>query len=183
MRALVVYESMFGNTRSVAYAVAKGLEEWVPVDVEEVSSAPRVLGEEVSLLIVGGPTHAFGMSRDGTRRDAATKGSGRPLVSKGGGIREWLSKIEHPAATLTAAAFDTKINKSWLPGSAAKAAHKRLRWLRFDVVTAPESFLVTDTTGPLVDGELDRAEAWGKRIGSVWARGNPAAPKHGGDES
>ena len=75
MRALVVYESMFGNTKAVAYAVAKGVEKWVPVDVAEVSSAPTVLNEEISLLIVGGPTHAFGMSRESTRRDAATKGT------------------------------------------------------------------------------------------------------------
>jgi flavodoxin len=174
MRALVVFESMFGNTREVAYAVATGLEKWIPVDVAEVGSAPTILGDEISLPIVGGPTHAFGMSRESTRSDAATKGTG-PLVSMGEGIREWLSKIGHPRGELLAATFDTKINKSWLPGSAAKAAHKRLRGLRFRMVLPPESFLVTDTTGPLVDGELARAEAWGEQVGAVFARGNRAA--------
>lgn len=174
MRALVVYESMFGNTRAVAYAVAQGLEKWVPVDVAEVGSAPIVVGEEISLLIVGGPTHAFGMTRDSTRQDAATKGSS-PMVSKGEGIREWLTKLTPAPDGRLAATFDTKLNKSWLPGSAAKAAYKRLRWLRFRMATAPESFFVTDTTGPLVDGELERATAWGEQIGAVWARKSPAA--------
>ncbi|HEX6234703.1 MAG TPA: flavodoxin domain-containing protein [Jiangellaceae bacterium] len=174
MRALVVYESMFGNTRAVAHAVAKGLERWIPADVMEVGAAPTDLGEDIALLIVGGPTHAFGMSRDSTRRDAAKQGNGS-VVSSGEGIREWLSKVVHMRDELPAAAFDTKINKSWLPGSAAKAAYKRLNWQRFRLVTAPESFLVTDVTGPLVDGELDRAEAWGEQVGVVWARGSRAA--------
>lgn len=174
MRALVVYESMFGNTRAIAYAIAKGLENWVPVDVTEVKSAPTVLGDEISLLVVGGPTHAFGMSRDSTRRDAEIKGAG-PVVSTDEGIREWLGKLGHPRSGFPATTFDTKINKSWLPGSAAKAAHKRLRWLRFQMVTPPESFFVTDVAGPLVDGELDRAQAWGEQVGAVWARGNRTA--------
>ena len=124
----------------------------------------------MSLLVVGGPTHALGLSRDSTRRDAATKTS-RGLVSPGIGIREWLSRIGHPRADVAAAAFDTRVNKAWPPSSAAGAVHKRLRWLRFRMITAPESFLVTDTTGPLVDGELDRALAWGERVGAIWASG------------
>jgi hypothetical protein len=174
MRALVVYESMFGNTKAVAHAIAKGLETWAVVDVVEVNSAPTVLGEDVSLLVVGGPTHAFGLSRESTRRDAATKAAGN-LVPTGEGIREWLSRIAHPTAGIAAAAFDTKISKPRLPGSAAKAAHKRMRWLRFQMAAPPQSFFVTDTAGPLVDGELDRARSWGERLGAAWASPNNAA--------
>ena len=174
MRALVVYESMFGNTRAVALAVAKGLEKWVAVDVAEVGSAPTVREDEVALLVVGGPTHAFGMSRESTRRDAATKTT-EALVSTGDGIREWLAQIGPAPTGLSAAAFDTKINKAWLPGSAAKATYKPLRWLRFRMLLTPESFLVTDTSGPLVAGELDRATAWGEQVGAAWARENRVA--------
>lgn len=168
MRALVVYESMFGNTKAVAHAIAKGLETWAVVDVVEVNAAPTVFGEDVSLLVVGGPTHAFGLSRESTRRDAATKTT-RPLISTGDGVREWLSRIAHPAAGIAAATFDTKINKPRLPGSAAKGAHKRMRWLRFRMAAPPESFFVTDATGPLVEGELERARSWGERLGAAWA--------------
>lgn len=174
MRALVVYESMFGNTQAVARAIADGLETWAAVDVVEVNAAPTVLADDISLLVVGGPTHAFGLSRESTRRDAATQTAGT-LVSTGAGIREWLSRIAHPTTEIAAAAFDTKINKPWLPGSAAKAAHKRMRWLRFRMAAAPESFYVTGASGPLVDGELDRARAWGERLGSMWASPSNAA--------
>lgn len=176
MRALVVYESMFGNTQAVAQALARGLDQLVTADLAEVSTAPTILGDDVSLLLVGGPTHAFGLSRDSTRRDAATK-TARGLVSPGIGIREWLSRIGHPRADVAAVAFDTKIDQPWLPGSAAGAAHKRLRWLRFRMITAPESFLLTDPTGPLLDGELDRALAWGQRVGAIWAKGNRFATR------
>jgi hypothetical protein len=174
MRALVVYESMFGNTQAIAQAVAKGLDKWFTVDLAEAGSAPTVLDEEVTLLIVGGPTHAFGMSRESTRRDATTKTTAA-LVSTGDGIREWLNRIGRPRSGVAATAFDTKANKPWLPGSAAKAAHKRLRSLRFRMIVAPESFFVTDMTGPLVDGELVRAQAWGEQIGTAWASGNRTA--------
>lgn len=168
MRALVVYESMFGNTRAVAQAVAGGLARSMTTDVVEVSSAPVILGDDITLLVVGGPTHAFGLTRPSTRRDAASK-TAQHLVSTGIGVREWLSRIGRAPTSIAAAAFDTKADRPRLPGSAARAAHKRLRWLRFRTVAAPETFYVTDMTGPLVDGELERARQWGEQLGSAWA--------------
>ena len=56
MYALVVYESMFGNTRQIAEAVAEGLGSAMEVRVVEVGTAPPVVGEDVALLVVGGPT-------------------------------------------------------------------------------------------------------------------------------
>ena len=70
-RALVVYESVLGNTQAVAKAIAEGLGESRPVTVKEVSDAPDAIPPDVGLLVVGGPTHAFGMSRPETRADAA----------------------------------------------------------------------------------------------------------------
>ncbi|HEY8721330.1 flavodoxin domain-containing protein [Pengzhenrongella sp.] len=54
MRALVVYESMFGNTRDIAQAVADGMSAEVEVEVVEVGAAPEHLDAEVGLLVVGG---------------------------------------------------------------------------------------------------------------------------------
>ena len=55
MRALVVYESMYGNTRDVAKAVADGLATRMPVQLTEVGTAPTVLGDDIGLLVVGAP--------------------------------------------------------------------------------------------------------------------------------
>lgn len=159
-RALVVFESMYGNTEAVARAIADGLASRMPVDVVEVSDAPAP-ADDVTLLVVGGPTHAFGMSRPSTRKDATTR-AGRPAVSRGEGVREWLTAL--PARPgLRAAAFDTRSDRHRVSGSAARAIRRRLRRAG-TIVEGPHSFYVTDTEGPLVDGGLDRARAWGAAL-------------------
>jgi hypothetical protein len=97
MRALVVYESMFGNTRLVAEAVADGMSSGVDVEVVEVAAAPTSF-DDVELVVVGGPTHALGMTRQRTRDDARRQGeqSGHEVVSKGIGMREWLEGVRSP---------------------------------------------------------------------------------------
>jgi hypothetical protein len=64
MNALVVYESMFGNTQKVAQAIGEGLSTEMDVDVQEVGVAPDKIGDQVTLLVVGAPTHAFSLSRE-----------------------------------------------------------------------------------------------------------------------
>lgn len=161
MKVLVVYESMYGNTRDVAEAIAAGLSSRVTVDVVEVGSAPADVDDEVALVVVGGPTHAFGMSRSSTRADAAEEG---PVLSAGQGIREWVENVRLPAA-IRAATFDTKVSKPRLPGSAASAATKRLRRKGARIIANPTTFYVTGKTGPLAAGELGRA----RRLGEVLA--------------
>lgn len=168
MRALVVYESMFGNTRDVATAIAAGIATRMPVETLEVSAAPPVIPEDVDLLVVGGPTHAHGMSNPESRADAARRAGDR-LVSRGIGIREWLETLGGASSRVTAAAFDTRIKgPGVLWGSAAKGAERQLQGLGFRVVANPESFLVGGPTGPLfdrlVDGEVGRARAWGEGL-------------------
>src|ERR1044071_6501017 len=104
-RALVIFESMFGNTQIVAEAVAEGLSSRYATDLTEVSIAPTRIADDVWLVVVGGPTHAFGLTRSRTRQDAATQAD-RPLVSPAGGLREWLEVAERPRAGVGAATFD-----------------------------------------------------------------------------
>jgi hypothetical protein len=163
MTVLVVFESMFGNTKVIADAVAEGLAGHLPVEQVEVGVAPTVIGGEVELLVVGGPTHAFGLSRSGTRQSAAEQADG-DLVSAGIGLREWLGALHKGPADVAVAAFDTRISKPRLPGSAAAAADKRLRRLGFRVVAPSTSFYVRGTTGPLLDGEAERARRWGEEL-------------------
>ncbi|WP_020014912.1 flavodoxin family protein [Promicromonospora sukumoe] len=171
MRALVVYESMFGNTQAVARAVAEGIEASMHADVVEVGAAPRTVPADVTLLVVGGPTHAFSMSWPSTRRDAA--GRATAVISRDEGIREWLGGLPGVCTPTAATAFDTRAT-SRLTGSAARAAGRRLDRLGYALVTAPASFRVADITGPLADGELDRAHAWGKTVGAEVVEHRPA---------
>ena len=173
MRALVVYESMFGNTREIALAVAEGIGARMPVETVEVGSAPTVLPDDLTLLVIGGPTHAHGMTKPESRADSA-KRAGDRLVSRGSGIREWLAALYGGSSRVAAAAFDTRIKGPGLIwGSAAKGAAKSLRGLRFRVVAEPESFLVDGPTGPvfdrLVEGERERARSWGRQLGASLA--------------
>lgn len=166
-RALVVFESMFGNTAEVARAVARGLDDHVTTEVVEVGTAPARLAEDVDLVVVGGPTHAFGLSRPSTRQDAAERRQ-HPPVSPGIGVREWLALLEG-ATGRRAAAFATRMGASGLPGSAARGVHRRLRRLGLIPMGAPQSFRVVGTDGPLADGEAARAEAWGDELGIALA--------------
>lgn len=158
-RALVIFESMFGNTRTIAEAVAEGLSSRFATELTEVSLAPVRVAGDLSLLVVGGPTHAFGLTRTGTRQDAAKQADG-PLVSPHTGLREWLQAVEEAPSPVAAAAFDTRIDQPRVPGSAARGAERRLRRLGFRIVAPAESFYVTGTKGPLLQGESERARRW-----------------------
>lgn len=157
MKAAVVFESMWGNTEAVARAVAEGLGDRAVL--VEVSAAGHDLADDVDLLVIGGPTHAFSMSRQTTRQDAARQGAPAPDVAVG--IREWLADLP-PSDRRAVATFDTRVTKvRRLPGSAAKKAAGEVRRRRLGRLLGTESFYVADVAGPLLDGELERARQWG----------------------
>lgn len=173
MRALVVYESMFGNTEEVARAIGEGIAASMHADVVEVGAAPDTVPADVILLVVGGPTHAFSMSWPTTRRDAAQQ-AGTP-VSRDRGIREWLGGLPGATTETEATTFDTRVT-SRVTGSAARAASRRLDRLGYRLAAAFTSFQVTGVAGPLVAGELDRARDWGRALGAEVAARRPSRP-------
>jgi Flavodoxin len=166
--ALVVFESMFGNTERVARAVAEGLEaEGVPTRVAEVSEAPADIPSTIDLLVVGAPTHAFSLSRPSTRADAVRQGA--PATRAAIGLREWLetmhSRGDH---TPHVAVYDTRASKfRRLPAAAGPSAARLARRRKFAPVDRPVSFLVSDVQGPLLEGELDRASSWGRSLAAA----------------
>ncbi len=163
MRALVVYESIFGNTEKIARVIADGLAARMSAEAVEVGVAPKSIGEDVALLVIGGPTHAWGMSRQGSRQGAIKDATQSP-VSAGIGVRDWLGAIDKGSKTAVAT-FDTRFNKPrWLTGSAARSAQKQLRRLGFRIAAPAESFFVAGSTGPLEDGEMKRARRWGEEL-------------------
>jgi len=169
MKALVVYESMYGNTHVVADRVAEGLRTGADVTVVPVCDASVQLLDEADLLVVGGPTHVHGMSSDRTRNaaaDAASK-TGSVLTmdksAKGLGLRRWLEQL--PAGKgLAAAAFDTRMTgPALVTGRASRSIARALTRHGFDVIADPESFLV-DHDNHLVAEAQERAFNWGRLL-------------------
>jgi len=167
MTALVVYESVYGNTRAIADAIRDALaasgHDAIAVAVADAPAAP-----DADLLIVGGPTHMHGLTTSLSRRMAvkAAEEDGHHDVEPGAGaeqgLRQWLRSLpERPDRDgATAAAFDTRGDaNAALTGSAARGVARRLRRRGYTVVDS-ESYLVDDAEGPLHEGELDRARAW-----------------------
>jgi hypothetical protein len=174
MDAIVVYESVYGNTRAIAEAIADGLVADVVLAVHEARGHKGT----ADLLVVGGPTHVHGLATKRSRHVAAATAQedGRshlePHATEEPGLRTWLGDLS-PAAAHHAATFDTRLDEPpWLSGMAARGIARRLRRLGIDVI-ATESFLVEDAEGPLKAGELERARAWGAEL----ARWLPASKK------
>lgn len=158
MRAVVIYESMFGGSERIARAIQAGLAPHAEVDVINVDDAPSRL-DGVDLLVVGGPTHAWSMSRASTRKGAQQQTTEQ--IRSRNGIREWLRSLSAAPAGVRAVAFDTRLDKPrWLTGSAARGAVKLLRGLGYPLLAPPESFFATQTPGELRAGEEDRARNW-----------------------
>lgn len=173
MRAVVVYESMYGNTHHVATAIGAGLGSVADVVVVSVQEASASLVDGADLLVVGGPTHVHGMSRTSTRHAAAEAaaepGSDLDLEpdAEGPGLREWFAGLDRLRAD--AAAFDTRMHgPAALTGRASKGIAKNLRHHGAALVADPESFIVTKENELEVDEE-QRARAWGEDLARALA--------------
>jgi len=168
MKVVIVYESMFGNTRIVADAIAEGFGTGNEAIVVPVTQAEVGLLEGADLIVVGGPTHVHGMSRANTRRgaaDVASKPGGGLTFEPGAdgpGLREWFAG--QPQQRMRAAAFDTRLEgPAVLTGRASKGIARLLRAHGFTLLVRPESFLVT-SDNHLRTGEPQRAWDWGRAL-------------------
>ncbi len=144
MKALIVYDSVYGNTEKIAQAIgdAVGREVRVlrvgEVDVTELNT--------LGLLFVGAPTHG-----------------GRPSPT----MREFLDRVPPSALKgINVAAFDTRMTTRWVRifGYAAGRIAKSLQKKGGTLIGAPEPFYVEGGEGPLKEGELERAAAWAKTV-------------------
>jgi hypothetical protein len=165
MKALVVYESLYGNTAAIGQAVASSLRTCgFEVSDGLVSKVDTALAAEGDLLVVGGPTHVHGMTSATSRKTAASDQKNsfpEPTVTPG--LRGWLNELP-PGAGRLAAAFDTPIDKpAVVTGSAAKGIGRRLKGRGFRLVAQPGSFFVSGNNR-LLEHELERAESWATEI-------------------
>jgi len=171
MRALVVYESMYGNTHAVAGNIADGLRADYEVTLVPVAEATAELVAAADLLVAGAPTHMHGLSSASSRRTAAKAAAkdGSELRldpdAEGPGMRDWLKDLGRWDGL--AAAFDTRITGvPAFTGRASRPIAKLLRRHGYRLVAAPESFLVGSQSA-LLDGEADRARRWGMTVGAA----------------
>jgi flavodoxin len=155
MKALVVYDSVFGNTEKVAQAMGDALGSQAEVQALRVGDVEAEHLSGLDALVVGSPTRAF---------------SPTPA------IKAWLRSL--PSGSLEGvkvAAFDTRfpvedVDVAILKflvkifGYAAKPIADRLGKKGGDLVIPPEGFFVKDTEGPLKDGELERAADWAQQV-------------------
>jgi|SRR5947207_9892646 len=165
MKVVVVYESMFGNTKSIGEGIAEGLREAAEVIAGTVDEVSPDEVDDAAMIVAGGPTHAHGMARPNAHQSVAKMDPHHkygPVLPGRESLRGWLERV--PAGRTMAAAFDTRFDKpQWLTGSAAKKIARRLRD-RGHSILGTESFFVRTTGGPLADGELERAVAWGRAL-------------------
>jgi hypothetical protein len=179
MRALVVYESMYGNTHAVAVNIAAALSTRHNVTLVPVTRATPELVAAADLLVVGGPTHMHGMSSAASRRMAAEtahkEGSGLTMDpdADGPGVHGWLDALGGPDMLGSgqhvglAVAFDTRLTGApLLTGRASRSISRLLVRHGYRLLIPSESFLVTKQN-TLLDGEAARARAWGAAIGTA----------------
>ena len=156
MKALVVYDSMFGNTEQVAQEIGQALlSEGHEVQTLRVTEASSQQATEVDVLLVGSPTRAF-----------------RPTPA----ITQFLKEIpDNGLQGIKVGAFDTRVSLEEvnskvltffvkLFGYAAEPMAKRLQQKGGAQALSPEGFIVTGKEGPLREGELERAAGWAKGI-------------------
>jgi flavodoxin len=155
MAALVVFDSIFGNTEMVARAVAEVLSTAGPVRTLRVSEVEAGHLEGVTLLVVGSPGQAFGASP---------------------GLQAWLARLPPGRCEgVLVAAFDTRIDATSIRNPiaaflarrsrvAAAVVEKRLLQLGGSPAGPAEGFFVVQKTGPLREGETDRARAWARAL-------------------
>ena len=144
MKALVVYDSLYGNTEKIAQAIGDGIAG----EVRVVRVGEVVVSElkTLDLLFVGAPTHGGRASEP---------------------MREFLDKVQAPGLEgINVAAFDTRLTNKWarIFGFAAGRIAKNLKKKGGTLIGSPKAFYVEGTEGPLKEGELERAAGWAKDI-------------------
>src|SRR4051794_4855629 len=123
MQALVLYDSKFGHTEQLARAIGDALGREYTARVFPVTHAPPFTRQGIDLLVIGGPTHAHGMSAP---------------------MKALLSELHRgDLAGVVAATFDTRFHMArLLSGSAARSIAQRLERAGCRMLAPPESFFV-----------------------------------------
>ncbi len=163
MKAVVVYESLWGNTAAIAEAIAAGLGGGTMALSTAEAIGPALAG--VDLIVAGSPVLAFKMPSERVRESLRTTPADapRPADLTHPSMRSWLEAL--PPGQGRSAAFDTQVHGPF--GSAGPAIGKALEQAGYRLLTKPAGFFVAGKYGPLRDGELERAGLWGEELGKM----------------
>ena len=146
-KAIVLFDTKFGNTEKIAQALALGMEkQGVNVDCTNIENVKIDKLTEFDLIAVGGPTHGFGMSAP---------------------MKTFIKKLENSnLKNRRAFAFDTKTgSRFW--GSAAKGIEKRLERKGMVIVKSHTSAIVEGLKGPLQEGMEKKFEKIGAELANI----------------
>ena len=156
MQAIVVYESVWGNTAAVARAVAAGIGEGcVAYPTDEVPTAALASAD---LIMAGAPVFGMGLPSDRMRATIKPGDAGADLTHPS--LRTWLASM--PTGHGYAAAFETRL--WWAPVGATRTIEQSLAALGYAPIVEGARFVVRGREGPLREGELERAAAWGRGL-------------------
>lgn len=162
MKAIVVYESMWGNTAAIAHAIAEGMGNGTPA-LSTAEATSEVL-DGVDFIVAGSPVIAFQLPTEKSRANLGTYEAKAPTPPDRShpALRTWLDSLEPGHGR--AAAFESRI--WWSPRGATGTIEKKLAALGYKTAAPGERFIVESPYGPLKAGEYDRARAWGTHLAS-----------------
>jgi len=161
MKAIVVYESHWGNTAAIAKAIAEGLGPGAQALTTSQAVNQEITGAD--LIIAGAPVLGFSLPTDAMIK-SLSKEAVKPDLSNPS-MRDWLDSL--PKGHGGSAAFETRI--WWSPGGATKAIQRVLEEAGYPAIAEAERFIVKDRYGPLKEGELERAKQWGAELARAMA--------------
>jgi flavorubredoxin len=162
MKALVVYESHYGNTARIATAIAEGIGPDARA-MTTTDATPEVIAQ-VDLLVAGAPVMAFSLPGQSTLSTIPNDAKAPfPGDVSHPSLREWLDALPHGQGA--AAAFETRLR--WSPGGATGAIDSRFRKAGFRTITKAGKFVVKGSYGPLREGEVERAREWGATLAAA----------------
>jgi len=143
-KALILYDSIFGNTKKVAMSLSRGLEAGgVYVDSSSIEDFDTIELTNYDIIGIGGPTHFRGASK---------------------AMKSFLSKIKHiKLENKYGFAFETKADFR-LAGSAAKRIIRYLRKMKIVIIHSNITGFVIDKEGPLKESSLNKMENVGLNI-------------------
>jgi len=149
---LVVYDSFFGNTETIAKAIGEALENAQVINVSDVTEANL---DDLEILFVGSPTRIF-------RASPSMMGFLRNLGNKSlSGVKAAVFDTRIPADQTDSGFLRTMVK---FFGYADTKIAKVLRKKGAELVINNEGFAVSGTEGPLVEGELERSQDWARTI-------------------
>ncbi|MFW9991723.1 MAG: flavodoxin family protein [Candidatus Odinarchaeota archaeon] len=155
-RALVLYHSLYGNTKTVATSLASGIEQsGIETDCLSIGEVDINQIKKYDFLAIGGPTHMIGMSK---------------------AMKKFLMELKSVNLQgMKGFSFDTRVHsrmnkKSWLmlENSAARRIEGRMKRMNVKIIKPRQSAIVEKgREGPLVQGFEEAFNEIGKEIEKI----------------